>query len=404
MFNTTTPILSSASTWLEHVRTEGRGFIFALKNKHPSSAVFDTNDVALEEIGNLIDEGCDVFISVANFHPDSTRRTAENVTEVNSLFIDLDCGEGKPYSNQEEALNSLVSTVKLSAFPQPSLVVDSGGGVHAYWCFDEPVAKGEWLTIAAAFKSYWIKQGLAIDPVVTSDCARVMRVPDSYNNKLEGQPRLVKILHPKTERPIRKYTVDEIKGALPEISAPMAFDLANKPSYLPPLKQTNSQNDSSAILIAPLCKQIEHVLNTSGAARTEPEWHADLGILKYTIEAPQVLHDASNKHPKYSATETNDKAAKWTAAPTTCEHYYNKLESKLCDGCGYRGRIKSPIQLGYPTPRGLQVVLSKASTAPASIPPPAYLSAPPEILAVSRKFAWDLEAMNLYNIDRKSVV
>ena len=113
MFSSSTSILSSASTWLKNVRNEGRGYIFVLKNKQPSSAVFDTNDVALEEIGNLIDDGCDVFISVANFHPDSTRRTAENVTEVNSLFIDLDCGEGKPYSNQEEALNGLAFTTNV---------------------------------------------------------------------------------------------------------------------------------------------------------------------------------------------------------------------------------------------------------------------------------------------------
>lgn len=398
MFSNTTQQLSSATTWLKYVRSEGHGFIFALKNKHPSSVVFDTNDLALEEIGNLIVEGYDVFISVANFRPDAARRISENVTEVSSLFIDLDCGQDKPYDNQESALRALAEVLEVNNFLPPSLVVDSGGGIHAYWCFDNPVPKDEWLVLAAKFKAYWLSVGLKIDPVVTADCARVMRVPDSYNHKIEGYPRLVKIIYPKADKTIRKYTVDEIKGVLPEEVTPDKFDLADKLSHLPPLKQILSKNDSSANLIASLCHQIKHVINSGGADRTEPEWHADLGLLKYTTEAPQILHDASNKHPDYSASDTDDKASRWTASPTTCEHYYNKLASPLCEGCIYKGKIKSPIQLGYPTPRGLQTVLNNVNATTSIIAPPAYLNAPNEIVEVSKKFAWDIQAMNLYNI------
>jgi hypothetical protein len=125
-----------------------------------------------------------------------------------------------------------------------------------------------------------------------------------------------------------------------------------------------------------------------------------LGLLKFTIEAPTVLHTASNKHPGYTSSDTDEKAANWTALPTTCEHYYNKLASPLCDGCKYKGKLTSPIQLGYPTPRGLKAVLNIAPQAVAvnNSPSPVYLSAPAEILAVSRQFAWDRDAMNLYNI------
>jgi hypothetical protein len=401
MFNEIHSELSSASIWLQNIRKDGRGFIFALKNNKPIKSIFSSHDAALGQINSLINDNCEVFVGIGNVLPDANRRIADNVTELSSIFIDLDCGPNKPYVTQSQALDSFVEIVTKLEFPQPSLLVDSGGGIHAYWCFYNPIPKEEWLGLAAEFKSFWIANGLKIDPVVTADCSRVMRVPDSYNLKLSDNPRLVSLLLPKAGKSVRKYDAADIRGALPaQINLPTALPLGKKPNHLPPFKGSITQNDASALLMSPLCKQVEVAINTGGATRTEPEWHADLGLLKYTIEAPVILHTASDKHHGYSPTETDDKAAKWTASPTTCEHYYNKLASPLCDACVYKGKLKSPIQLGYPTPRGLKAVLNIASTTQATvnIQPPAYLSAPSEILAVSEKFAWDREAMNLYNI------
>ena len=388
--------LSSAKKWLDVVRSNGRGFVFALKNKQPMSIGFNDHNEALLKIDHLVSDGCDVFVGIANVLPNSTSRIAKNVTELHALFIDLDCGPNKPYLSQIQAWESLVEKIGVNEFPRPSLVVDSGGGIHAYWCFDNPLPKADWLLLATDFKSYWINQGLKIDPVVTADCARVMRVPDSFNHKLENNPRPVTLLIPVAGKSTRKYTVDDIKKSLRVNSNVQSINHSlSKTSYVPPLKDSLTQNDASAYLISSSCKQIETILNTGGATRSEPEWHADLGLLKYTIEAPLILHTASDKHPGYSAVDTADKAANWTASPTTCEHYYSKLVSPLCVGCRFKGQLTSPIQLGYPTPRGLKTALK---IIPVASTIPAYLSASPELLAVSRKFAWDREAMNLYNI------
>ncbi len=388
--------LSSAKKWLDVVRSNGRGFVFALKNKQPMSIGFNDHNEALLKIDHLVSDGCDVFVGIANVLPNSTSRIAKNVTELHALFIDLDCGPNKPYLSQIQAWESLVEKIGVNEFPQPSLVIDSGGGIHAYWCFDNPLPKADWLLLATDFKNYWINQGLKIDPVVTADCARVMRVPDSFNHKLENNPRPVTLLIPVAGKSTRKYTVDDIKKSLRVNSNVQSINHSlSKTSYVPPLKDSLTQNDASAYLISSSCKQIETILNTGGATRSEPEWHADLGLLKYTIEAPLILHTASDKHPGYSAVDTADKAANWTASPTTCEHYYSKLVSPLCVGCRFKGQLTSPIQLGYPTPRGLKAVLK---IIPVASTIPAYLSASPELLAVSRKFAWDREAMNLYNI------
>lgn len=392
--------LSAAQLWLNAVRSDDRGFIFALKNRKQTGIIFDNHDQALLEIKRLADQGFDVFLGIANVAPGSTSRIAGNVSEIQSLFIDIDCGANKPYSNQNEALVKLIEVCKSNSFPIASLVINSGGGIHAYWCLDVPVPKKEWLILAADFKKFWIDQGLQIDPVVTGDCARVMRVPDTFNHKIKDSPKLVSLLIPKPGKTTRKYKIEEIKRALSKAHVPEVFDLCNKPSYLSPINGALTKNEASAYLMHPLCKQVEVAINTGGATRSEPEWHADLGLLKYTIEAPIILHTVSDKHPGYSLTETNEKAAKWTASPTTCEHYYNRLASSLCDGCAYKGKLTSPIQLGYPTPRGLKAIVNIAATPQkkTNTPPPAYLSAPREILEVSEKFAWDREAMNLYNI------
>jgi hypothetical protein len=390
----------SAAIWLDSVRSDGRGFIFALKNRKQTGIIFDNHDQALLEIRRLADQGFDVFLGIANVAPGSTSRIAGNVSEIQSLFIDIDCGANKPYSNQNEALVKLIEVCKSNSFPIASLVINSGGGIHAYWCLDFPVPKKEWLILAADFKKFWIDQGLQIDPVVTADCARVMRVPDTFNHKIKDSPKLVSLLIPKPEKITRKYKIEDIKRALPKAHEPEIFDLGDKPSHLQAFKGGITKNDASASLMMSLCKQVEVAITTGGANRSEPEWHADLGLLKYTIEAPVILHTASDKHPGYSLNETNNKAANWTAAPTTCERYYDKLASTLCDGCAYKGKLTSPIQLGYPIPRGLNAVLTAATTkqTTTNTPPPAYLSASTEILEVSRNFAWDSEALFLYNI------
>lgn len=101
----------SSSIWLDVVRTDGRGFIFALKKKEPISFTFDNHDEALIEINNLLEDGCDVFVGIGNVLPDASRRIAKNVTDLSSIFIDLDCGPDKPYLTQRDALDSLVSVV-----------------------------------------------------------------------------------------------------------------------------------------------------------------------------------------------------------------------------------------------------------------------------------------------------
>jgi hypothetical protein len=77
--------------------------------------------------------------------------------------------------------------------PKPYLV-NSGGGVHAYWPLETPVSRDEWLPLAEQLKSICDDYNLYADPVVTADSARILRVPGTKNYK-EEDPRLVKIFY-----------------------------------------------------------------------------------------------------------------------------------------------------------------------------------------------------------------
>jgi P4 family phage/plasmid primase-like protien len=88
----------------------------------------------------------------------------------------------------------------------PSIVIDSGGGIHAYWLFHEPVS------IAADSREDQ-EAGEAIEAILkhlarvfagdTSVCelARIMRLPGTHNHKPEviasneGRPALVQVMH-----------------------------------------------------------------------------------------------------------------------------------------------------------------------------------------------------------------
>jgi hypothetical protein len=87
---------------------------------------------------------------------------------------------------------------RLDAFPlPPTLIIHSGGGLHAYWRLKEPYDLRD-LDQRAEAERYLrrLARGLACDPAV-AECARVLRVPGSHNFKPEygAVPPEVALVH-----------------------------------------------------------------------------------------------------------------------------------------------------------------------------------------------------------------
>lgn len=98
------------------------------------------------------------------------------------LWVDLDCYDPIQKTAALDALYAFSSP--------PTLVVDSGGGLHAYWLLDSfsddlPAIKA---------RNKWLYQQFSDNAADTIfDLARVLRVPSSYNVK-QKVPRLVSIV------------------------------------------------------------------------------------------------------------------------------------------------------------------------------------------------------------------
>jgi len=300
---------------------------------------------SVEEIDSLADalvhRGYDAYFALASYADDSGR-TNVNASHLNSFFLDLDCGAGKPYADQAEGVAALKEFVKKSGLPKPSVIVNSGRGVHAYWVVEQPVEKREWRGLAEGFKELCSAHGLHADPAVTADVARILRIPDTLNFKDPQNPQAVHLMMAGTRVGIEalreKFVVESfnIPGERPFIRE---MDEATKALL------GNYQSKFKTILIKSIqgegCAQLAHIYENQDTVE-EPLWRAGLSIAHHCADGSKAIHILSNKHPEYNAATTEKKAAQ-TKGPYTCETF-KKLSPALCQTCTLK--VTSPIQIG----------------------------------------------------------
>lgn len=316
--------------------------VVGLKKDTKPKQIFVTS---VEEINDYADalthKGYDAYYALASF-ADNSGRTNVNAVHLNSFFLDLDCGLGKPYADQQEGVAALKEFVKKVGLPKPTAVVNSGRGVHAYWVVEQPIPKEEWRGLAEGFKALCAAHKLHADPAVTADTARILRIPDTLNFKDPTDPQPVKLLMVGTRVGISalqdKFIVNEL-----HIPGTPPFQRTIDPTTLALLG--NYQSRFKTILIKSVqdsgCAQIKYIYENQEEVE-EPLWRAGLSIAQYCVDAPKAIHILSNKHPDYDANVTAKKAAQ-TKGPYTCETF-KKLSPAACENCTQK--VTSPIQIG----------------------------------------------------------
>lgn len=149
---------------------------------------------AVAAIGQIRDRG-DVYVGVGLADQDrgAHRRTvAREITGIPGLWLDVDVQDESAHKKpnlpktQEDALALL-----RDALPDPTVIIDSGHGLQAWWLFDRPwiFASANERAAAAQLAQAWNdtlravahSKGMAID--ATHDLSRVMRVPGTANRK-----------------------------------------------------------------------------------------------------------------------------------------------------------------------------------------------------------------------------
>jgi len=294
----------------------------------------------VDEVGiGLNSQGVDAYFALASFKLMS-KREADNSLFLRSFFLDLDCGEGKPYADQPEAAQALNAFLQATNLPSPT-VVNSGNGLHVYWPLDTNVPSDIWYGYAKALKQLCKQHNLYADPAVTTDRARILRIPGTNNYK-NDQARPVQIMHQGLVTPFEVFT-----AALPQPAMDLSFakqfgmdetsnDIAGgeypKSSFTKIVKRSMGETG---------CAQIKNAL-VNAATLEEPLWRAALSIAVRCEDGAKAIHKISKAHPSYTVEDTEAKAAE-TKGPYTCQ-WYRENYSEGCKGCKHL--VSSPIALG----------------------------------------------------------
>ena len=162
----------------------------------------DTHEALASAVLDMSSNANDSYFALGRYVPHATElgrpgRQGGHVRALKSVWMDIDCGEAKAsaghgYASKKEAVAAMLHFVKCCSLPEPSYVIDSGGGIHSYWALHSEVAPDEWKRVAVMLKDMSDAHGFLADPARTADVASVMRAPFTRNHKLET-PRDAKI-------------------------------------------------------------------------------------------------------------------------------------------------------------------------------------------------------------------
>ena len=180
-------------------RTEfGTYFLGYLNQDQFTQLAVNNIDEAIDKALELSNKGKNVFFGCAVYE-NALSRKGQNVKEVWGFWMDIDCGEvkaakGQGYLSKDDALVAIFAFCAQCQIPNPTHIVDSGGGYHVYWAIMDSLDPLQWTESAKKFKQVADNWGFLADPSRTSDIASVLRMPGTFNYKPKyDQPRLVKL-------------------------------------------------------------------------------------------------------------------------------------------------------------------------------------------------------------------
>lgn len=224
-----------------------------------------------------------------------------------------------------EVLNSLPK--------KPSVIVDSGYGLYAYYMFENPIDTTDEDTrkyVATVYKGFgkyltgvFAKNGWKLDQVF--NLSHMYRAPGSLNHKLNsGKPECRVIV----DNGIF-YSLEDFEEFYEE---PVAENT---------VFEVDERVVGSADRIMEGCRFARKLLEEPNAV-TEPEWKAALSNIALAKDGTEKSHEWSSLYAAYSYEETGAKGQQCQKAkkPCTCSYIKSALGFQCPDGgCG----VKAPV-------------------------------------------------------------
>ena len=336
-------ILTPSQGWLFAARPTPRGGF--------GHAPCDTHALLTKRI-EQIDQAHNAYFALGSYKQPSYVgkdgkthfRTKENAAYARAVWLDIDCGPGKPYATKRAAAEALKAWRKQYAMPWPTFIVDSGNGLHVYWAFTQDIKAEHWPALATRLAAICKHGDLKIDPKPTTNIAAVLRPITTTNKKDPSKPKSVRLLGG-TRQPCRvKDFGKHLSDAIRVNRIPLKTASRPPDGKLDPYTGGLESAPADAQLIAEKCQFLRHMRDTQGADQTEPEWFAALSILAKCEDGEELAHTWSEQHPGYDAHTTQAKFdAQEQYKPQCCDNI--RAVTTLCEGCPVK--VNSPIALGY---------------------------------------------------------
>jgi hypothetical protein len=308
-----------------------------------------------------------VYFCLSRQKFNSGKRTQDGAISFRCVFMDMDikADDDRCPPTLAEALASLFYFCQLLNIPRPSIIVHSGGGLHIYWLSDRDLPVEQWYPFAAALKAAVRNSTLKVKDIgITTDAARVLRVPETLNYKYDP-PRKVWVMEKystlvthdfsKVFSELLKldtgYKAAPGKRPVKPKLGPAAKAFAHlelKPlgegvEELPPL---------SFPLIKASCGWLREAHETGGKDYDQPQWNLTTLCSTWMENGNALAHEFGNQHPEYDPRTTEelwsrkirerrDKNIGWPSCRTI-----HDSGSQHCKSCPIFAAGKSPLNLG----------------------------------------------------------
>lgn len=281
-------------------------------------------------------------------------RTMENWRAAKAFWIDVDCGadkaaEGHGYATQKEGAKAVLTWCQKHSLPFPMLI-NSGRGVHAYWCLTEELTPEAWVPAANAMKALMQADGLLADPTRTADFASVLRPVGSHNRKNPQNPLEVKLALAQKGPVITSEFLAKLEAEAVDVGG-----LGEAPGWMTggdsiPESANTYNGCMFANVVADHCNQVRIMRETKGDVSYD-HWRGVIGLITHCQEGIELAREWSEKRGEtgHQNTDVDTRFNTWTSPPPTCE-YFEKCNPSGCANCPKKGKIKTPWVLGVKEP------------------------------------------------------
>ena len=251
----------------------------------------------------------DLYFGVAT--RDAGGGKKENIVEIPAVWVDIDFKD----------IDRTEAERRLAEFPiKPTVIVESGGGLHIYYVFKEPCRKEDIDQCEAVMRGLAMRLG---GDLGSTDASRILRIPATRNQKYRP-PRPVNLRYHSGSR----YNLSDFD------------DFIVQQPETPSLKPRSTDN-LSAIMT---CKFMAHCRDDAASLK-EPEWYAMVTILAREPGGIALIHEMSRPHKGYKKGHTDSKIihALNDSGPMTCE----AIKMKCGFDCGQNCPVKSPAAIPF---------------------------------------------------------